>query len=173
MVASFEADSEGFWPPNGPPEDRFPPKIPPPVALVPALFSAGGGPAGVVEFAKVNRLPGFDVAGVVDPAGAEDDGVAAPNVGTADVLLVLSCEGFSAPLVAGAEFSFFSSGFFPKVNPVLPPKMLDAPVVLLVPLNNPRVCPPLALPVLAPNSEGVVVPEVGVEAVFDPKIIGF
>jgi hypothetical protein len=56
--------------------------------LAPALVSAGGGPAGVVEFVKLNRPPGFDVAGVVDPAGAEEEGVVAPNDEGAGAVLV-------------------------------------------------------------------------------------
>jgi hypothetical protein len=136
--------------------------------LAPALVTAGGGPAGVVEFVKLNRPPGFDVAGVVDPAGAEEEGVAAPNgEGACDVVSVLS--GVGKPLAAGVEFSLFSSAFLPKVNPA-PPKGLDAPVVLPAPPNNPAL---LELPVLAPNSEAVEVPEAGVDTVLKPNVNGF
>ena len=148
----------------------------------PPLVSAGGGPAGVVEFVKLNRPPAFDVAGVVDPAGADGEGVAAPNGDGAEAVLVPpksplegACDGVSVlfsvgkPLAAGVEFSFFSSAFLPKAKPA-PPKGLDAPVVLPAPPNNPA---PLALPVLAPSSEGEKVPEAGVDAVFEPKVSGF
>lgn len=150
--------------------------------MAPALVTAGGGPAGVVEFVKLNRPPGFDVAGVIDPAGAEEEGVAAPNgegaeavlappksppEGACDVVFVLS--GVGKPLTAVVEFSFFSSAFLPKVNPA-PPKGLDAPVVLPAPPNNPA---PLELPVLAPKSEAVEIPEAGVDTVFKPNVNGF
>lgn len=92
--------------------------------MAPALASAGGGPAGVVEVVKLNVPPGFDVAGVVDPAGAEEERVAAPNGEGAEVVLVPpknppegACDrvsvlsGVGKPLAAGVEFSFFSSGF--------------------------------------------------------------
>lgn len=115
-----------------------------PGALLPVLLSAGGGPAGVVEFVKLNNPPGFDGAGVVDPAGADEEGIVAPNGDGAGVAPVppksppdCACEGVSAPLVAGLELSFISSAFFPKVNPVLLPKALDAPVVLPAPKNPP------------------------------------
>ena len=150
--------------------------------MAPALASAGGGPAGVVEFVKLNRPPGFDVAGVVDPTGAEDEGVTAPNGDGAEVVpappncpLEGACDGVSVlsgagkPAAAGVELSFFSSAFLPKVNPA-PPKELDAPVVLPAPPNNTE---PLELPVLAPNREGVEVPEAGVDAAFEPKANGF
>jgi hypothetical protein len=114
--------------------------------LAPALLSAGGGPAGVVEFARLNKTPGFDVAGVVDPVGAEEDDVAGPNDDGVWVVLAptisppdCACDGVSAPLVAGVELSLFSSVFFPNVNPVLPPKILDVPVVLPAPPNSPPV----------------------------------
>lgn len=145
-------------------------------------MSAGGGPAGVVEFAKLNRPPGFDVAGVVDPAGAEEEGVPAPNGDGAEAVLAPpkgppdgACDGVSVfsgagkLLAAGVEFSFFSSAFLPNVKPVPPPKVLDAPVVVPAPLNS----PPLALAVLAPNSEAVKVPEVGLDIVLAPKVNGF
>jgi len=146
------------------------------------LASEGGGPAGVVEFVKLNRPPGFDVAGVVDPAGAEDEGVTAPNGDGAEAVPVPpksplegACDGVSVlsgvgkPLAAGVELSFFSSAFLPKLKPA-PPKGLDAPVVLPAPLKNPE---PLALPVLVPNREAVEVPEGGADTVFKPKVNGF
>ncbi len=149
---------------------------------MPALASAGGGPAGVVEFVKLNRPPGFEVAGVVDPAGAEEEGVVAPNGDGADAVPAPpksppdgACDGVSGlsgignPLAAGAELSFFSSAFLPKANPA-PPKGLDAPAVLPAPPKGPE---PLVLPVLVPNSDGVEVPEAGVDAMFEPKVNGF
>lgn len=149
--------------------------------MVPALVPAGGGPAGVVEFVKLYRPPGFDVAGVVDPAAAEE-GVAAPNGEGAEAVLapplsppeggcdeVSVLSGVGKPLAAGVEFSFFSSAILPKVNPA-PLKGLDVPVVLPTPPNNPA---PVELPVLAPNSDALEVPEAGVDTVFEPKVNGF
>ena len=59
-------------------------KRPPLEVLFVAVPSAGGGPAGVVEEAK--EKVGFEVAGVVEPAGAEVAGVA-PNTDAPDGLL--------------------------------------------------------------------------------------
>lgn len=51
-----------------------------PAGFAAELLSDGGAPAGVVEFAKLNKPPGFVVAGVVEPAGAEEAGAVEPKM---------------------------------------------------------------------------------------------
>lgn len=100
------------------------PNKPPPVAFV---ESAGGGPAGVVEFAKLNPSC-LDGAGVVEPNGAE---VAAP------------------PNVFAGLFKFPN-----KLPPSeLPRGLVGAAPVCLFPKLNEGVEVPLgALVVLLPNN---------------------
>lgn len=68
-LAGWAVEPVGFCPLNKPD-----PNATVAGAFVPVLESAAGGrPAGVIEGAKLNSDPGFDVAGVVDPDGAEVD----------------------------------------------------------------------------------------------------
>jgi hypothetical protein len=151
------------------------------------VLSAGGGPAGVVEFEKLNNPPGFVGAGVVEPVGAElaalpnNDG---PEDGAAPPKRPPDVEAISlfGVLVTGVDPSFpLSAG--PKLKPPPFPTVLEpCTAVVLPPPNNPllgvvelvlfpppkSVLPPLALPVLAPKSEGVDAPEAGLDPAF-PK----
>ena len=141
--------------------------------MLPILLSDGGGPAGVVEFPKLNKPAGFVVAGVVDPTGAEVEGVVVPKIEDPEVEVPppkrpLDCACVVAVL-SGVEVdvSLFSSGFLPKAKPPLP-KVVEPPVVLPPP-NIPPVVAPLALPVLGPKIEVVEVSEGGLE----PNVSGF
>lgn len=191
VLGGLLAASCGLTPPNRPPDDgcadanRLGPG---------ALGSAGGGPAGVVEFPKLNAL-GFVAAGVVDPAGAALDAGANRDWPAGALLPPKRPDGaeefslFGVPklLVVGVEVPCPSSFFCPKLKPPLvPPNTPELCAVVPLPLKSPpagvallaflappkRLLPPPALPVLAPNNEGVEGPEPEFDPVF-PKSDGF
>jgi hypothetical protein len=125
-AAGFGANSDGLGvdvPENNEPvfgavEAPVPNK--PPAGLAAWPLSAGGGPAGVVE--KLND--GFDVAGVVDPAGADVAAFveAVPKLRPGLV-------GFERFAIENGLFSVFAgapaaSGFCPKLS-ALPKEGLD------------------------------------------------
>jgi len=137
----------------------------------------GGGPAGVVEFIKLN-IAG---AGVVDPAGAEVVGLlveAPPNrfppVCLFKLELKIAVAGVDVVFwpLAGVPVSFF---FCPKLK-APPDGELDAPAVLVIPplevemVVVPAVFPNMPPPVVPPppNREGVDVPETGFDPAFPP-----
>lgn len=172
------AVSAGLATPNSPPEDWL--VVPPNKLLAGALdvASVGGGPAGVVEFIKLN----FAGAGVVDPAGAVVMGLLVeppPNKFPPACLFKLL---LNIADVAGVDVVFWplagvdilSSFFCPKLKP--PPNgELDAPAVPVIPplevdvVVAPAVFPKMLPPVVPlPPKRGVDVPEPGLDPAFPP-----
>ena len=175
LLAGVCVGSEGFDAPNNGVCEPVVPKRLPPAGF--ELLSVGGGPAGVVELPKLGKV--LLRAGVVDPAGADVEALVLPpnifcpagwfrlpnklGVDAPPVLLSLLAPGVDAPP---------SSFFCPKLKPapnegvdwlVVPPN--NAPVVPVVPAGFPKAPPAGALPVLPPKSDGVDVPEPGLEPV--------
>jgi hypothetical protein len=181
VLAGVCAGSEGLDAPNSGVCEPVEPKRLPPAGF--EVLSEGGGPAGVVEVPKLEN--GLLGAGVVEPAGAEVEAVVDelappkifcpaglfrfPNklgVAVPPVLLSLFAPGVDAPP---------SSFFCPNVKaapkegvdwPVPPNSEPVPPVVLAGFPNAPAVG---AFPVLLPKSDGVDVPEPGLDPVVAPE----
>lgn len=164
----------GFVPKSPPEAGAVDPNRVLPAGFVVGLF-AGGGPAGVVEFPKLNG--GF--AGVLVPAALFP--AVFPNILGGAVL-------FRLPNIdpeAGAEDVLFAGGFevafssfFPrlpklKVGAAVPafPNRLGVDVPEVVGGLAPNIPPAGVFPVLLPKRPGVEAPEVGFEAVFPPPNI--
>lgn len=141
--------SAGFAVPNNPPDPKDKP-----LAGLAVWLLAGGGPAGVVELAKLKV--GF--AGVVAP-----DGVV--------LVFVLKVGILNPPVLAGALFSLLGAAvapvsfFCPNADPngldvAPPPNRFDVPAAGVA-LWFPNIDG--AVPVLFPNILGVVAPEPGLE----------
>lgn len=174
LLAGVCVGSEGFDAPNNGVCEPVVPKRLPPAGF--EVLSVGGGPAGVVELPKLGK--GLLGAGVVDPAGADVEPLEVepnkfcpaglfrpPNTLwiAPPVLFSLLAPGVDAPP---------SSFFCPKLKfapnegvdwLVVPPN--NEPVVPVVPAGFPKAPPAGAVPVLLPKSDGVDVPEPGLEPV--------
>ncbi len=178
LLAGVCVDSEGLNAPNIWVWEFVVPKRLPPAGF--EVVSAGGGPAGVVELPKF--VKGLLGAGVVDPAGADVEALEVepnkfcpaglfrpPNklgVDAPPVLFSLLAPGVDAPP---------SSFCCPKLKPApnegvgwlfVPPN--NEPVVPVVLAGFPKALPAGAVPVLLPKSDGVDVPEPGLEPVAPP-----
>lgn len=178
LLAGVAAGSEGLDVPNSGVWAPVEPKRLPPAGL--EVLSVGGGPAGVVELPKLRN--GLFGAGVVDPAGADVDAFVdepPPNKFSPAGL-------FKPPNKLGVEvppvlFSLFgvdappSSFFCPKVKAPPPKEGVDwlappnsEPDPPVVPAGLPNVPAAGAFPVLLPKSDGVDVPEPGLDPVVPP-----
>ena len=169
----------------------FVPNMPPEVAEAPPnrllagleVLSVGGGPAGVVEVPKFRN--GLLGAGVVDPAGAVVEAFVdefPPKIfcPAAGLLKPPNMLGVVAPpvlfsLLAPGVDAPPSSFFCPKVKVPPPKEGVDCPAPpnseldpLAVPAGLPKAPPAGAVPVLLPKSDGVDVPEPGLDPVVPP-----
>jgi hypothetical protein len=180
LLAGVWAGSEGLDAPNSGVCEPEGPKRLLPVGF--EVLSVGGGPAGVVELPKL--MKGLLGAGVVDPAGADVEALVdelplnmfgpaglfrPPNMLGVDVppvLLSLLAAGVDAPP---------SSFFCPKAKAPPPKEGVDwpappnsDPAPPVVPAGFPKAPPAGVFPVLLPKSDGVDVPEPGLDPVVPP-----
>jgi hypothetical protein len=180
LLAGVWAGSEGLDTPNSGVCEPVGPKRLLPVGF--EVLSVGGGPAGVVELPKL--MKGLLGAGVVDPAGADVEAL------VDELPLNMFCPAglFRPPNMLGVDvppvlFSLLAAGldappssfFCPNVKAPPPKEGVDwpappnsEPAPPVVPAGFPKAPPAGAFPVLLPKSDGVDVPEPGLDPVVPP-----